>query len=266
MLSFKRQQDLDINSEAVESVSIEILNKKCKNIIVNTIYRPRHGDIEAILSYLFAKNDTVNKHIVLTGNFNLNVLDFENNKKVENFVWYQTENTATAINYIITNVIIDTNFKTGILKSCISDHFAIMLAFWTGEKKMCNKSEQHIHKRIFNENTIESFRLRLRKVKWDNLKTSNDSNLAYNEFLDTFTTLYDDCFLRVKIKVKDQNSFKRWITKGIGKSSKKNKKYKKYLKNNDSETLAMYKTYKNLFETIKKKIKEKLLLRKDPKL
>ena len=117
---------------------------------------------------------------------------------------------------------------------------------------MCNKSEQHIHKRIFNENTIESFRLRLRKVKWDNLKTSNDSNLAYNEFLDTFTTLYDDCFLRVKIKVKVQNSFKRWITKGIGKSSKKNKKYKKYLKNNDSETLAMYKTYKNLFETIKK--------------
>ena len=86
MLSFKRQQDLDINSEAVESVSIEILNKKCKNIILNTIYRPRHGDIEAILSYLFAKNDTVNKHIVLTGNFNLNVLDFENNKKVENFV------------------------------------------------------------------------------------------------------------------------------------------------------------------------------------
>ena len=60
----------------------------------------------------------------------------------------------------------------------------------------------------------------------------------------------------MKIKVKAQNSFKRWITKGIGKSSKKNKKYKKYLKNNDSETLAMYKTYKNLFETIKKKSKK----------
>ena len=49
MLSFKRQQDLGINSEAVESVSIEILNKKCKNTILNTIYRPPHGDIEAIL-------------------------------------------------------------------------------------------------------------------------------------------------------------------------------------------------------------------------
>ena len=38
-------------------------------------------------------------------------------------------NTATAIDHIITNIIIDTDFETGILKSCTSDHFAIMLAF-----------------------------------------------------------------------------------------------------------------------------------------
>ena len=52
-----------------------------------------------------------------------------------------TANTATAIDHIITNVIIDTDFKTGILKSCMSDHFAIMLVFRTDEKKMCNKLE-----------------------------------------------------------------------------------------------------------------------------
>ena len=111
-----------------------------------------------------------------------------------------TANTATVMDHIITNLIIDTDFKTRILKSCISDHFAIMLAFQIDEKKMCSKSEQHIHKRNFNETSIESFGLRLREIKWDNLKTFNDSNLAYNEFLDTFTSLYDDCFPRVKIK------------------------------------------------------------------
>ena len=68
-----------------------------------------------------------------------------------------TANKATAIDHIITNVIIDTDFKTGILKSCISYDFTIMLAFKIGEKKMCNKSEQYIHKRIFNETSIESF-------------------------------------------------------------------------------------------------------------
>ena len=57
-----------------------------------------------------------------------------------------TANTATAIDHNITNVIIDTDFRTGILKSCLSDHFTIMLAFQIGEKKMRNKSERHIPK------------------------------------------------------------------------------------------------------------------------
>ena len=85
-LSFKRRQDLDINSEAVDSISTGILNKKCKNIILNTIYRPSNGDKETSENYfknLFANNDSMNKYIILAGDFNVNVLDFENNKKVE---------------------------------------------------------------------------------------------------------------------------------------------------------------------------------------
>ena len=63
-LSFKRRQDLGINSEAVKSRSIEISNKKCKDIILHTIYRPLNGNIETCENYfrnLLAKNDTVNK-------------------------------------------------------------------------------------------------------------------------------------------------------------------------------------------------------------
>ena len=90
-----------------------------------------------------------------------------------------TANTTKAIDHIITNVIIDTGFKNGILRSCTSDHFAIMLAFQIGEEKMCNKLEHHIHKRIFHETSILLFRLRIWEIKWDNLETSIDSNLAY---------------------------------------------------------------------------------------
>ena len=89
---------------------------------------------------------------------------------------------------------------------------------------MCNKSEQHIDTQMFDETSIESFRLRLREIKWNNLKTFNDSNLACNEFLDTFTSLYDDCFPRMKMKMKAQNSFTPWIIKGITKSSKEKPK------------------------------------------
>ena len=149
-------------------------------------------------------------------------------------------NTATAIDHVITNVIIDTDFKTRILKICILDHFVIMLAFQI--------------QKIFNET---SFRFRLWEVKCDNLKTSNDSNLAYNEFLVTFTFLYDDCFPSVKIKVKARNSFRPWITKDITKSSKKKQKlYEKRLKNRNPQNLATCETYKKLFEAIKRKSKK----------
>ena len=142
----------------MESLNIEILNKKYKSIILNTIYRPPNGDMETCENYLFAKNDTVNKHIVLAGDFNLNVLDFENNKKVQNFINLMfrydmtpttnkltrvTANTATTIDYIIANIKIDTYFKTGILKSCISGHFAIKLAFQMVRKK-CVANQNNI--------------------------------------------------------------------------------------------------------------------------
>ena len=141
-LPFKRRQNLGINLEAVDFLSIEILNKKCKNVILNTIYRPPNGDIETCencFKNLFAKNDTVNKHIVLVGVFNLNVLDFMFRYDMIPTIskaMRVTTNTATAIKNIITNVIIETNFKTGILKNCISDHFAIMLAFRIAEKNV----------------------------------------------------------------------------------------------------------------------------------
>ena len=137
----------------MECLSNKILNKKCKNIILNTIYRLTNEDIETYENYfknLFPNNNALNQHIVLAGDFNLNVLNFKSNKKVQNFINLMfrysmittinkstriTTNTATATDHIITNVTIDTDFKTGILKSCISDHFAIMLAFQIGEKK-----------------------------------------------------------------------------------------------------------------------------------
>ena len=114
-----------------------------------------------------------------------------------------------------------------------------MLSFQIGEKKVCNKSEKHIFKRLFNETSTELLRSRLREIKWDNLKTPSNSNLAYNELLDTFTSLYDDCFLKVKIKVKARNPLKLRIAEDTAKSSdKKQELYEKYFKNRNHKKFA----------------------------
>ena len=114
-----------------------------------------------------------------------------------------------------------------------------MLSFQIGEKKVCNKSEKHIFKKLFNETSIESLRSRLREIKWDDLKTSSDSNLAYNELLDTFTSLYEDCFLKVKIKLKARNLLRLGITEDNANSSgKKQELYEKYFKNRNHKKFA----------------------------
>ena len=57
--------------------------------------------------------------------------------------------------------------------------------------------------------------------------------------------------------MKARYPFRPWITKGIAKSSKRKQKlYEKYLENCNHQNLATYKTYKNLFETIKRKSKK----------
>ena len=56
---------------------------------MNLSYRPPQGDtilFEKNLQDLLLKNDICKKDILMTGDFNINLLDYENNKKVQSFV------------------------------------------------------------------------------------------------------------------------------------------------------------------------------------
>ena len=60
-------------------------------------------------------------------------------------------------------------------------------------------------------------------------------------------------FPKSEVKVKFKSDQSPWITKGIVKLSKKKQRlYENFLKNRKPKNEETYKTYKNLFETIKK--------------
>ena len=78
----------------------------------------------------------------MAGDFQINLLYFEQNKKVQNFInlMFQsglvsttnkltriTKDTISAIDHIITNSIINREFRTAILTADISDHFPITI-------------------------------------------------------------------------------------------------------------------------------------------
>ena len=72
-----------------KTLAVETDSKRSKNIVLNVIYRQPNGDLKVSENYFndsFSKNERNDKKIILVGDFNINVLNFENNKKVEKFL------------------------------------------------------------------------------------------------------------------------------------------------------------------------------------
>ena len=114
----------------------------------------------------------------MADDFNMNLLDFKQNKKVQNFLNIMfghsmmpvinkptrvTKNTATAIDHIFINSVTTTKFKTGIIKSDISDHFPI---FFVADYNIHIKEtkERFIFRRDLSDNSVEKFQYKLRTV------------------------------------------------------------------------------------------------------
>ena len=274
-LCYKLRKDLSINSEAIESLSIEISNKKASNLIFNAIYRPPTGDIKVFEQFckdIFSKNQNM-KHMMFAGDFNMNVLDYQFNGKVKSFfdLMYQRnliptinkptrvgKNSATAIDHIITDYVLTCDFKTAILKTDLTDHFPIVIALKNHGPSQQHSNTKHKYKRSYNEENIKAFNQRLLSVNWDEVKNCDDPNEAYKQFFNIFNSIYDIYFPKVSVRIKTKHIQSPWITKGIAKSSKRKQKlYEKFLKHRTRETELAYKSYKNLFESLKKRAKKK---------
>ena len=157
-LSFKVLSNLCINSVDIESLSIELSLDNKRSTFVNVLYRPPNGKIEQFETFLVKLLSSVhnaNKDQHTAGDFHLNLLDHESNKKVHDFlnIIYRngmiatinkptrvTRTTATAIEHVLTNSFIDRNFKTAISKSDISDHFPICFIIPSTKPKIENKT------------------------------------------------------------------------------------------------------------------------------
>ena len=105
----------------METLSIEILNKKSRNIVITAANRPPKGNNELFKSTLkdfLNKQEMSNKAAFLLGDLNLNALDYDTDKIIKNFfnLVFQngfltiiqrptrtTRTSATAIDHILTN-------------------------------------------------------------------------------------------------------------------------------------------------------------------
>ena len=159
------------------------------------------------MNTFLAKSKTTDKKCFLVGNLNLNLIDYQSNAKVRDFVnlilqhslipivnkpTRVTKNNATLFDYITTNTFMDQENLTGILKTDIPDHFPI---FTISVKHRLDSSNTKvtIRKRIINADSIQEFRDILSEVDWGNLCSISNPTMLMNisgKFSQVYTILH----------------------------------------------------------------------------
>ena len=186
------------------------MNTNNKNIIVNVTYRQPAGNIKVFqdsFKKILAPRTNNNKPFYITGDFNLNLLDYKTNTKVKsylNMIFARSfiplinrptrifRNNATIIDHILTNTFMTDKYLTGIVNTDISDHFPVFLVTDTD----VNKTERSgfVFKRQINDDNLRKFNEKLLSINWTSVLENMDPNAAYNDFLKTFLLHYNAFF------------------------------------------------------------------------
>lgn len=212
--------------------------------------------LEILLYKLTRKERNRRNKIVLTGDFNIDLLKDDNKSKqfkqiLNSFKLNNTIVTATRIT-INTQTCIDnifTNFrgyKAGVLNLGLSDHTAQILQF------PCSLSYKekfwYVYKRKV-DNNLHVFMKYISQLSFAAVYQQLQPNAAYNVFIDMFKMVYDLCFPLERCKV----TFKKkpnWKTKGISKSCKSKRQYYIDLQKDRSKSkVENYKKYKRILKT-----------------
>ena len=114
------------------------------------------------------------------------------------------------------------------------------------------KSNGYFYDRITNKNSKINFREALNNLHWDNVICQNDPNLAYDEFWNTFSSLYDIYLPTVKIKLnKNIHKVNSFMTKGLLISRcSKNTLHKRYLIDPSNFNKSTYTNYRNIYNSL----------------
>ena len=224
-LCFNVLSNLCINFVHIDFLSIELSLDNKHSTFVNVLYRLPNGKIgpfKAFLVKLLSSIPNASKDLHIAGDFNLNLLDRESNKKVHNIsknIYRNgmiptinnptrvTRTMVTTIYHILTNSSIDRNFEIAIFKSDISHHFSICFIIPSTNPKRENKIS-FVFKRDFSFAAINTFKQALQKTNRKDIEAYTDPNETYKAFLERFLLLYDKFFSirKMKIKAKDFQS------------------------------------------------------------
>ncbi len=252
----------------LECLTVEFILYK-KKTFITSFYRPPTNTVECTNQF-FSKFDelleTFNRNdstYILLGDANINLLKIVHCPLAQKYL----------------NTVHGNGFITGIFKasriqgpsyslidhiliknepSCmhfytiisdISDHFMTSVTF-TPTKQ--SRTQPTVKNRNFSFNAMRNFRNALNCLDWNNVFSSNDTNIAFNEFFTVFSDLFEIFFPLYTKKISKKSSpINDFMTAGLLISKRqKDKLHKIYLKQRTDINFQTYKQYRNVYNSI----------------
>ena len=139
-----------------------------------------------------------------------------------------------------------------------SDHFPIFTVLKTNET--CSLEKTKIIKRDISSENIDTFKLLLENIKWDNVLPNNSPDKAYETFHFICSDLYNTAFAKRETEIQIKHLQSPWIITGLQKLSKRKQRlYEKFSKKRTTGNETIYKMYKNLLKKLRKNLKQVII-------
>ena len=258
-------------SRVFESQFVKVKTGKSKYTIVGNIYKPPSTDIKRfneILNNLLLKikNDFKNaQDVILLGDININLLKHTSHNDTQHYLdtllenGYMplinlptriTENSATLIDHILTNINDLDSLETAVITSHISDHLPIFVLCQSNNKK--NEVPVANKVRLINDQNKKKFYNILKNQTWEDVLSNVDPKSAFSNFFNTLDRCFEESFPEklVKFSKKSKQNLP-WMTKSLLISrNNKQKLYRKKLQKSTPENINKFKEFNRVYTQV----------------
>jgi len=239
--SVQKQLNVSVSQPDIETLFLNVsYNSKCFNVI--TVYRPPNSIsshfIDNLQDLLFQSNNNSSNELIICGDFNVNLLNIENNQDAQYLITTLqstsyipviskptriTDNSATLIDNIFLNCPI--NFVSGVLTCDISDHFPIFIIRKNFSSPIVNSSPQVKQYRVINEVSLNNLYNSLASYNWQHIINEENVNDQVNALHNVILNEYNEHCPIKKKTVSPKSATHPWITPDIISNMKKRQAY-----------------------------------------
>ena len=261
-LLFNVRYDLSSSSAESEILWVEIESQLNKNVLCGIVYRHPNSNLESFSNKIYSIIEKVHqekKLCILSGDFNINLLNCEKHPPTEDFIntlnsyflephilkpTRITNHSTTLIDNIFFNSI-DYQTVSGNLLHDLSDHLPNFLII---NRLNMSSHKKKLYKRDYSNYNKEEFLNEFSTLDWPVIfhglqNASEMTDIFYSEVSDII-----DSNVPLKLLSRKETRFcsKPWITPGLKASIyNKNRLYKNFLRKRSYYSHCKFKTYRN---------------------